>query len=1281
MRPCSNKVQREYKGYHVLQQVGAGSFGQVYKGRKKCSKEIVALKFMSKLNRHEHELTNIRREIEVMHTLDHPNIIRMLDWHETEDGFCVVTELAQGELFQVLEDDKTLNEAEIQRIAVQLIQALYYLHSRKILHRDMKPQNILLCSDGVVKLCDFGFARAMSMETIMLTSIKGTPLYMSPELVQERPYDYTSDLWALGCILYELYAGQPPFYTNSIATLVKLVLRGHIKWPKGMSKELRTFLQGLLEKEISRRLQWPDILYHPFLKKHIDFNRMIEIGKEGQEVANQRAHIEVTKQKNKGCRPPSRGDKSQTAPACGKSQSGPITNKSYSHSINTEIEVVFDNVQIENNRNTTNDVSATTEDKKIHNTQITTDKTRIDTPVISNAIELSTSPDKYTNDPFVCHVITELSCNLEQPQSTVDSIKNLKISKVASVNNESNSENIPLNSEKSHTTEDNHRNSENNIEPVTPPESKQISTVHNSNEIESTLEIPISTIECNVKSKKIVSTPESNSSSSEKLSTNETKTNPESKSVEVQKYISNESKYSNKNKIETETITSPPDTNKSIKPALRSRSTVDTTKSAVDKQSPAKKSRSVIPSSPRLEKYAQYSSIYVDEMCPQYEYGASKISPRRTNQQIPVETTATTRTIKEQYTSSRAQSAREKPVLKSRLGNNLKSHSLNEIIPGRPAEKEKESFSRFEAALSRIDSLFRLLIKYLRSLDVSFPLLDSWTQYYQILSPVGSQTRHNSDTDIMQDLERGWEGTDLFLEITRDCLSRIRSDSPRLRSRAGERLNKLLTFQILVLVARETVSSADMSEVVRRFGTEELCSELMSVPVLLSETLEREQLMAVFLSHELFSLLTNCSCIEWGARIRKKLEAITHLVTRSLPDKRPPLPPVFISTILLAYYPLANSLIQKGFLQVDRLDLDKFIEFNSRTLLTALPPDPFSPYVTTGYLDQVFVFLNSILKRSRKHKTLVRMLAFASSLFSIKCIKYIEGVTPSSPLGPVLQPCLSPIGLMEFLTLLRDCLLQLSTESQSLQLLSSELLKELFLSVSTLMETSTLDRLLDWYTEWIFLDYYSELVANCVKAMCDLLECCVERGLHHWITHRIVTAGVIPSLLKIVQYFLATQPDTDSFLPLLFILSYCAQRGDILTHLVATIQLPEWSEVPYSLFSHLLDEPHRDKELDQLLKLFLQIALLYHQQQDPDIVPCVLSLVSDSNNTGLDSFYQLLAHENRDITLSVFRLVGLLIDKSQDSVISQEISSRQELADACMKLLFAKEDTSLQDDS
>ncbi len=79
------------------------------------------------------------------------------------------------------------------------------------------------------------FARAMSVSTLVLTSIKGTPLYMSPELVEEKPYDHTADLWSLGCILYELHTGAPPFYTNSIFQLVQLIVRDPVKWPETMS--------------------------------------------------------------------------------------------------------------------------------------------------------------------------------------------------------------------------------------------------------------------------------------------------------------------------------------------------------------------------------------------------------------------------------------------------------------------------------------------------------------------------------------------------------------------------------------------------------------------------------------------------------------------------------------------------------------------------------------------------------------------------------------------------------------------------------------------------------------------------------------------------------------------------------------------------------------------------------------------------------------------------------------------------------------------------------------
>ncbi|NXF75166.1 STK36 kinase, partial [Sclerurus mexicanus] len=251
--------------YHVLEMIGEGSFGRVYKGRRKHSAQVVALKFIPKVGRSEKELKNLQREIEIMRGLHHPNIIQMLDSFETDKEVVVVTDYAEGELFQILEDDGNLPEDQVQMIAAQLVSALYYLHSHRILHRDMKPQNILLGKDGVVKLCDFGFARAMSIHTMVLTSIKGTPLYMSPELVEERPYDHTADLWSVGCILYELFVGTPPFYTSSIFQLVSLIVKNPVKWPTTMSPVFKSFLEGLLMKDPHQRLSWPELLSHPFI--------------------------------------------------------------------------------------------------------------------------------------------------------------------------------------------------------------------------------------------------------------------------------------------------------------------------------------------------------------------------------------------------------------------------------------------------------------------------------------------------------------------------------------------------------------------------------------------------------------------------------------------------------------------------------------------------------------------------------------------------------------------------------------------------------------------------------------------------------------------------------------------------------------------------------------------------------------------------------------------------------------------------------------------------------
>ncbi|XP_018092182.1 serine/threonine-protein kinase 36 isoform X2 [Xenopus laevis] len=255
--------------YHVLDLIGEGSFGRVYKGRRKHSGEVVALKFIPKVGRSEKELKGLKREIQIMRDLRHPNIVRMLDSCETEREVVVVTEYAEGELFKILEDDGHFPEELVRDISAQLVSALYYLHSHRILHRDMKPQNILLSKDGTVKLCDFGFARELSLDTLMVRSIKGTPLYMSPELILERPYDHRSDLWALGCIVYELLVGTPPFYAHSIFQLVSIITKQAVRWPRGVSPELTNFLQGLLTKDPALRLSWPELLRHPFIKDQV----------------------------------------------------------------------------------------------------------------------------------------------------------------------------------------------------------------------------------------------------------------------------------------------------------------------------------------------------------------------------------------------------------------------------------------------------------------------------------------------------------------------------------------------------------------------------------------------------------------------------------------------------------------------------------------------------------------------------------------------------------------------------------------------------------------------------------------------------------------------------------------------------------------------------------------------------------------------------------------------------------------------------------------------------
>ena len=153
--------------YHVLELIGEGSFGKVYRGRRKYTGQIVAMKFIPKVGKKEKELKNLRSEINILRKLNHNNIVMLLDSFETKNEFCVVMEHCQGELFEILEDDKSLPEPIVQNIARQLVKALNYLHSQRIIHRDMKPQNILVGTDGFY----FFFLNLVTFQFVLIFSL------------------------------------------------------------------------------------------------------------------------------------------------------------------------------------------------------------------------------------------------------------------------------------------------------------------------------------------------------------------------------------------------------------------------------------------------------------------------------------------------------------------------------------------------------------------------------------------------------------------------------------------------------------------------------------------------------------------------------------------------------------------------------------------------------------------------------------------------------------------------------------------------------------------------------------------------------------------------------------------------------------------------------------------------------------------------------------------------------------------------------------------------------
>ncbi|KAH7436627.1 hypothetical protein KP509_05G028600 [Ceratopteris richardii] len=248
------------------------TFQTVYKGRKKKTIEYFAIKSVEKSQK-----SRVLQEVRTLHSLDHPNVLKFFAWYETSAHLWLVLEYCVGgDLLTLLRQDSRLPEESIHDFARDLVNALQFLHSKGVIYCDLKPSNILLDENGRLKLCDFGLARRLpdiSKNSVqqLPQSKRGTPCYMAPELFQEGGVQsFASDLWALGCVMYECYAGRPPFVSNSFTQLVNSILSDPTPCLQGNpSKEFQDLVSRLLVKDPAKRVQWSDLCQHPFWRAKI----------------------------------------------------------------------------------------------------------------------------------------------------------------------------------------------------------------------------------------------------------------------------------------------------------------------------------------------------------------------------------------------------------------------------------------------------------------------------------------------------------------------------------------------------------------------------------------------------------------------------------------------------------------------------------------------------------------------------------------------------------------------------------------------------------------------------------------------------------------------------------------------------------------------------------------------------------------------------------------------------------------------------------------------------
>nr|XP_049466534.1 serine/threonine-protein kinase par-1 isoform X8 [Anopheles coluzzii] len=247
--------------YKLLKTIGKGNFAKVKLAKHVPTNKEVAIKIIDKTQLNPSSLQKLYREVRIMKMLDHPNIVKLFQVIETEKTLYLVMEYASGgEVFDYLVAHGKMKEKEARAKFRQIVSAVQYCHQKRIIHRDLKAENLLLDSEMNIKIADFGFSNEFTPGS-KLDTFCGSPPYAAPELFQGRKYDGPEvDVWSLGVILYTLVSGSLPFDGATLKELRERVLRGKYRIPFYMSTDCEVLLKKFLVLNPSKRANLETIM-------------------------------------------------------------------------------------------------------------------------------------------------------------------------------------------------------------------------------------------------------------------------------------------------------------------------------------------------------------------------------------------------------------------------------------------------------------------------------------------------------------------------------------------------------------------------------------------------------------------------------------------------------------------------------------------------------------------------------------------------------------------------------------------------------------------------------------------------------------------------------------------------------------------------------------------------------------------------------------------------------------------------------------------------------------